>query len=127
MKNSWLEEFQIDELTPKMDIDKSDYDVFEDKELLDKFRNSIIQELIDSEIKSSSLFGKVLRTTSDKYFKFMDSLDVKSDLKIGVDLCNDHMKDIKEFRMKYENMYKLISLNMISFSEQVNNKIKKLV
>ena len=48
-------------------------------------------------------------------------------LDIGVDLCNDHMKDIKEFRMKYENMYKLISLNMTSFSEQVNNKIKKLV
>ena len=31
-----------------MNVDKSDYDVFEDKELLDKFRNNIIQELIDS-------------------------------------------------------------------------------
>ena len=66
MKNSWLEEFQIDELTPKMDIDKSDYDVFEDKELLDKFRNSIIQELIDSNISDSSKMSQYINEEIDR-------------------------------------------------------------
>ena len=66
MKNSWLEEFQIEELTPKMDIDKSDYDVFEDKELLDKFRNSIIQELIDSNISDSSKMSQYINEEIDR-------------------------------------------------------------
>ena len=66
MKNSWLEEFQIDELTPKMDIDKSDYDIFEDKELLDKFRNSIIQELIDSNISDSSKMSQYINEEIDR-------------------------------------------------------------
>ena len=39
MKKNWLEEFEINELTPKVDVDKSDYDVFEDKDLLDKFND----------------------------------------------------------------------------------------
>ena len=66
MKNSWLEEFQIAELTPKMDLDKSDYDVFEDKELLDKFRNSIIQELIDSNISDSSKMSQYINEEIDR-------------------------------------------------------------
>ena len=66
MKNSWLEEFQIAELTPKMDLDKSDYDVFEDNELLDKFRNSIIQELIDSNISDSSKMSQYINEEIDR-------------------------------------------------------------
>ena len=40
-KSSWLEEFEIEDLAPKMDYSASDYDIFADKDLLDKFRNSI--------------------------------------------------------------------------------------
>lgn len=55
-KKSWLEEFNINSLMPSKHYGqyKSDYEVFEDKELLDQFRNKIIQELIDSNIKDVS-------------------------------------------------------------------------
>lgn len=48
MKNSWLEEFNITSDTTPVSYYKSDYDVFEDKDLLDKLRVQIIQELIDN-------------------------------------------------------------------------------
>ena len=60
MKKNWLEEFEIKDLSPKMNVDKSDYDVFQDKDLLDKFRNSIIQELIDNNISDSSKLSQYI-------------------------------------------------------------------
>ena len=65
-KTSWLEEFEIKELTPSFDYDKSDYEVFEDKDLLDKFRNSIIQELIDSNISDSSKLSLYINEEIDR-------------------------------------------------------------
>ena len=65
-KTSWLEEFEVKELTPSFDYDKSDYEVFEDKDLLDKFRNSIIQELIDSNISDSSKLSLYINEEIDR-------------------------------------------------------------
>ena len=50
-KNNWFDEFQIDydnDIT--IQENQNDYDVFKDKKLLDKFRDTIIQELIDNQI-----------------------------------------------------------------------------
>ena len=70
-KSSWLEEFEIEDLAPKMDYSASDYDIFADKDLLDKFRNSIIQELIDSNItdtnKLSQYFNEEIDRITDGY------------------------------------------------------------
>ena len=49
-KNNWFDEFQIDydnDIT--IQENQNDYDVFKDKKLLDKFRDTIIQELIDNQ------------------------------------------------------------------------------
>ena len=75
-KNSWLEEFEIKDLAPKMNFDKSDYDIFEDKDLLDKFRNSIIQELIDSNITDSS---KLTQYINEEIDRITDGYDLSSE------------------------------------------------
>lgn len=59
-KTSWLEEFDVDTLSPKIDVEKADYDVFEDKNLLDEFRNKIIQDLIDSNITDTSKLSQAI-------------------------------------------------------------------
>jgi len=76
MKKNWLEEFEIKDLTPKMNIDKSDYDVFEDKDLLDKFRNNIIQELIDNNISDSSKLSQYINEEIDR---ITDGYDLSSE------------------------------------------------
>ena len=65
-KSSWLEEFEIEDLAPKMDYNASDYDVFADKDLLDKFRNNIIQELIDSNITDSNKLSQYINEEIDR-------------------------------------------------------------
>lgn len=65
-KTSWLEEFEVKELAPSYSYEKSDYDIFEDKDLLDKFRTSIIQELIDSNISDSSKISSYINEEIDR-------------------------------------------------------------
>ena len=65
-KSSWLEEFEIEDLAPKMDYSASDYDIFADKDLLDKFRNSIIQELIDSNITDTNKLSQYINEEIDR-------------------------------------------------------------
>ena len=76
MKKNWLEEFEIKDLSPKMNVDKSDYDVFQDKDLLDKFRNSIIQELIDNNISDSSKLSQYINEEIDR---ITDGYDLSSE------------------------------------------------
>ena len=76
MKKNWLEEFEIKDLSPKMNVDKSDYDVFQDKDLLDKFRNSIIQELIDNNISDSS---KISLYINEEIDRITDGYDLSSE------------------------------------------------
>ncbi len=65
-KSSWLEEFDVVDLSPKVDTHESDYEVFEDKKLLDNFRNSIIQELIDSNISDNSNLSQYINEEIDR-------------------------------------------------------------
>lgn len=65
-KSSWLEEFEIEDLAPKMDYNASDYDIFADKDLLDKFRNNIIQELIDSNITDTNKLSQYINEEIDR-------------------------------------------------------------
>ena len=75
-KNSWLEEFEIiDERENNRSTDLNDYDVFKDKKLLDKFRDSIIQELIDNQIPDDKLLTQYIN----------EEIDVITD---GYDLTN---------------------------------------
>ncbi len=76
MAKKWLEEFQIEDLSPKYEENKSDYEVFEDKDLLDKFRNSIIQELIDSEIRDTSKMNYYINEEIDR---ITDGYDLSSE------------------------------------------------
>lgn len=55
-KNSWLEEFEIiDNDNIYTGSSLNDYDIFKDKKLLDKFRDTIIQEIIDNQIPEGKL------------------------------------------------------------------------
>lgn len=76
MAKKWLEEFQLEDLSPKYEENKSDYEVFEDKDLLDKFRNSIIQELIDSEIRDTSKMNYYINEEIDR---ITDGYDLSSE------------------------------------------------
>ena len=65
-KNSWLEEFEIvDNETSFSYSGVNDYDVFKDKRLLDKFRDSIIQELIDNQIPDDKLLSQYINEEID--------------------------------------------------------------
>ena len=60
-KNNWFDEFQIDydnDIT--IQENQNDYDVFKDKKLLDKFRDTIIQELIDNQIPDDKLLTQYI-------------------------------------------------------------------
>ncbi len=69
-KNKWLEEFQVEdaenEQSYKAEANISDYDVFKDKDLLDKFRNMIIQELIDNQIPDEKLLTQYINEEIDR-------------------------------------------------------------
>lgn len=66
-KNSWLEEFEFDTKINKKEFQGSisDYDVFKDKKLLDKFRDTIIQELIDNQIPDDKLLTQYINEEID--------------------------------------------------------------
>ena len=65
-KSNWLEEFEIDyDHLNETGNELNDYDIFKDKKLLDKFRDSIIQELIDSEIPNDKLLTQYINEEID--------------------------------------------------------------
>ena len=63
-KRSLLEEFEI---TPKYNktLDIKDYDIFPDKNLLDKLRNKIIQNLIDNKIEEDTTLETYINNEID--------------------------------------------------------------
>ena len=65
-KNSWLEEFEFNNFNKK-DYSSvlNDYDIFKDKKLLDKFRDTIIQELIDNQIPDDKLLTQYINEEID--------------------------------------------------------------
>lgn len=65
-KNNWFDEFQINydnDIT--LQESQNDYDVFKDKKLLDKFRDTIIQELIDNQIPDDKLLTQYINEEID--------------------------------------------------------------
>ena len=65
-KNNWFDEFQIDYYNDiAMQENQNDYDVFKDKKLLDKFRDTIIQELIDNQIPDDKLLTQYINEEID--------------------------------------------------------------
>lgn len=67
-KNSWLEEFELDQNNLNENYNKDstkDYDIFKDKDLLDKFRNRIIQELIDNQIPDGKILTQYINEEID--------------------------------------------------------------
>jgi len=67
-RNSWLEEFEIEQSDIGYDYQKEsvkDYDIFKDKDLLDKFRNRIIQELIDNQIPDGKILTQYINEEID--------------------------------------------------------------
>ena len=54
--NSLIEEFDID-LNVTREDDINDYDFFKDKNLLDKIRKEIIQNVIDNNIPGTEIFS----------------------------------------------------------------------
>ncbi|MDD6879533.1 MAG: CpaF family protein [bacterium] len=63
-KNSWLKEFEISEENNYSTI-SNDYDIFKDKKLLDSFRDSIIQELIDNKIPDDKMLSNYINEEID--------------------------------------------------------------
>ncbi|MBQ7137169.1 MAG: CpaF family protein [Bacilli bacterium] len=79
-KNSWFEEFEISEQKTNNNYSKSitnDYDIFKDKELLDKFRNTIIQELIDNQIPDEKLLTQYINEEIDRITEGYDLSNVE--------------------------------------------------
>lgn len=66
-KNSWLEEFEFNTSSAKKEFqgNVNDYEVFKDKKLLDKFRDTIIQELIDNQIPDNKLLTQYINEEID--------------------------------------------------------------
>ena len=65
-KNNWFDEFQIDyDNDMAIQENQNDYDVFKDKKLLDKFRDTIIQELIDNQIPDDKLLTQYINEEID--------------------------------------------------------------
>ena len=71
-KNSWVEEFEVSDNTNNENFQYSgeaatlsDYDIFKDKNLLDKFRDSIIQELIDNQIPDDKYLTQYINEEID--------------------------------------------------------------
>lgn len=68
-KNSWREEFEVNYNQEKKELAKQestkDYEVFNDKSLLDTFRNRIIQELIDNKIPDDKLLSQYISEEID--------------------------------------------------------------
>ncbi len=78
-KNKWLEEFEIenDQSVTKDDDTVNDYDIFKDKDLLDKFRNKIIQELIDNQIPDEKLLTQYINEEIDRITEGYDLSNIE--------------------------------------------------
>jgi len=79
-KNSWLEEFEVLEQDINTNYSKevsNDYEIFKDKELLDKFRNTIIQELIDNQIPDEKLLTQYINEEIDRITEGYDLSNVE--------------------------------------------------
>ncbi len=68
MANKWLEEFNFVSHDKEVSSEsvQSDYEVFKDKELLDKFRTVIIQDLIDNRIPDGKLLTQYINEEIDR-------------------------------------------------------------
>ena len=77
--NRWLDAFEMDPNFgyAKEKIVQNDYDVFEDKELLDKFRNKIIEELIDNNIPDDDLLSSYINEELDRITEGYDLSSVE--------------------------------------------------
>lgn len=77
MEKSFIEEFEVnDEKT--IYSDTSDYDAFENKELLDELRNTIIQNLIDNN-KGNKIDSNYVRKTIEKTIEGYDLSIIERD------------------------------------------------
>src|SRR5574344_766824 len=78
-KNSWLQEFELEEEERKGLSTKvlNDYDVFQDKKLLDKFRDTIIQELIDNQIPDNKLLTEYINEEIDRITEGYDLSNIE--------------------------------------------------
>ena len=79
-RNSWFDEFEVAEQKTNNTYSKSvtnDYDIFKDKELLDKFRNKIIQELIDNQIPDEKLLTQYINEEIDRITEGYDLSNVE--------------------------------------------------
>ena len=76
-KNSWLKEFEVDSDSINNEEITSDYNIFKDKELLDKFRNTIIQELIDNQIPDEKLLTQYINEEIDRITEGYDLSNVE--------------------------------------------------
>ena len=63
--NSLIEEYEID-LNVTREDDVNDYDFFKDKNLLDKIRKEIIQNVIDNNIPGTEIFEDYINSQIDK-------------------------------------------------------------
>ena len=79
-KNSWLKEFEVENENIDGSYSKdvtNDYDIFKDKDLLDKFRNTIIQELIDNQIPDEKLLTQYINEEIDRITEGYDLSNVE--------------------------------------------------
>lgn len=79
-KNSWLEEFEVENENINTSYNKdvtNDYEIFKDKDLLDKFRNTIIQELIDNQIPDEKLLTQYINEEIDRITEGYDLSNVE--------------------------------------------------
>ena len=77
-KNSWLEEFEVEKLNTTYDKEvANDYEIFKDKDLLDKFRNRIIQELIDNQIPDEKVLTQYINEEIDRITEGYDLSNVE--------------------------------------------------
>lgn len=79
-KNSWLQEFEVENENINTNYSKdvtNDYDIFKDKDLLDRFRNTIIQELIDNQIPDEKLLTQYINEEIDRITEGYDLSNVE--------------------------------------------------
>lgn len=70
-KKSLIEEFEVEETKVKPSV-PSDYDIFEDKKLLDQLRGKIIQNIIDNKIPDEKLLTEYINDEIDRTLEGYD-------------------------------------------------------
>ncbi len=76
MSKSLVEAFEFTD-NKKNDVSINDYDIFPDKELLDKLRNNIIQDIIDKEIPNNKLLDEFINDEIDKNIEGYDLTNIQ--------------------------------------------------